>query len=130
MHSLGERSLKPFGIIQAIAEPEQIVQLRTQVHAIGVDDSVLNYVLNLIRSSRSLPSLTLGGSPRAAIMLLQAAKSLALLRGKDYVSPDEVQAMALPVLRHRLQLTPEAEIEGLTADSCIQTLLSQVEIPR
>jgi MoxR-like ATPase len=130
MQALGERSLKPFSTIHAIAEPEQILQLRAQVHAIGVDDSVLNYVLNLIRSSRSLPSLTLGGSPRAAIMLLQAAKSLALLRGKDYVSPDEVQAMALPVLRHRIQLTPEAEIEGLTADSCIQTLLSQVEIPR
>jgi MoxR-like ATPase len=101
-----------------------------QVHTIRVDDSVLDYALKLIRQSRSLPSLTLGGSPRAAIMLLQAAKALALLRAKDYVSPDEIQAMILPVLRHRIHLTPEAEIEGLTPDACIQSLLAQVDIPR
>jgi MoxR-like ATPase len=63
-------------------------------------------------------------------MLLQAAKALALLRGRDYVTPDEIQVMAPSVLRHRVRLTPEAEIEGLSADSCIQSLLSQVEIPR
>ena len=95
-----------------------------------VDESVLDYALRLIRQSRSLASLTLGGSPRAAIMLLQAGKALAVLRGKDYLTPDEVQVMALPVLRHRIRLTPEAEIEGLTPDACIQSLLAQVEIPR
>ena len=63
-------------------------------------------------------------------MLLQAGKALAVLRGKDYLTPDEVQVMALPVLRHRIRLTPEAEIEGLTPDACIQSLLAQVEIPR
>jgi MoxR-like ATPase len=84
----------------------------------------------LIRQSRVFPSLTLGASPRAAIMLLQAAKALSLLRGKDYVTPDEIQLMALPVLRHRIRLTPEAEIEGLTPDSCIESLLAQVDVPR
>jgi MoxR-like ATPase len=130
MQVLGEHSLKPFGIIQPVAGGEQIGQMRMQVHTIRVDDSVLDYALKLIRQSRSLPSLTLGGSPRAAIMLLQAAKALALLRAKDYVSPDEIQAMILPVLRHRIHLTPEAEIEGLTPDACIQSLLAQVDIPR
>ncbi len=77
-----------------------------------------------------MPSLTLGASPRAAIMLLQASKALAVLRGKNYASPDEVQVIALPVLRHRVRLTPEAEIEGLTPDACIQSLLAQVDIPR
>jgi MoxR-like ATPase len=63
-------------------------------------------------------------------MLLQAAKALALLREKDYVTPDEIQAMAPAVLRHRIRLTPEAEIEGLTPDACIQALLAQVDVPR
>ncbi len=130
MQSLGERSAKPHGVIQPVAGPEQLAQLRAQMHAVRVDDAVLEYGLRIIRQSRSLPSLTLGASPRAALMLLQAAKALALLRGRDYVTPDEIQVMAPTVLRHRVRLTPEAEIEGLSADSCIQSLLSQVEIPR
>jgi MoxR-like ATPase len=130
MHALGERAAQPHGVIQPVVGAEQINALRAQTHAIRVDETVLEYTLRLIRQSRSLPSLTLGASPRAAIMLLQAAKALALLRAKDYVTPDEIQLMALPVLRHRIRLTPEAEIEGLTADGCIQSLLAQVDIPR
>jgi MoxR-like ATPase len=130
MQTLGERSSRLHSVIQPVVGPEQIGALRAHTHAIRVDETVLEYALRLIRQSRALPSLTLGGSPRAAIMLLQAAKALALLRGKDYVTPDEIQVMALPVLRHRIRLTPEAEIEGLTPDSCIQSLLAQVDIPR
>ena len=130
IHALGERAARPHSVIQPVVGPEQIKELRSQTHAIRVDDSVSEYVLRLVRQSRSLASLTLGGSPRAAIMLLQAAKALALLRGKGYVTPDEVQIMAFPVLRHRIRLTPEAEIEGLTPDSCLQSLLAQVDIPR
>ncbi|HEX2928533.1 MAG TPA: MoxR family ATPase [Candidatus Binatia bacterium] len=130
IHALGERATQPHSMIKAVVGNEQIRQLRAQTHAIRVDDTVAEYVLRLVRQSRSLPSLTLGGSPRAAIMLLQAAKALALLRGKDYVTPDEVQIMAPPALRHRIRLTPEAEIEGLTPDNCIQSLLAQVDIPR
>ena len=130
MQSLGERSAKPQSVIQPVAGPDELAQMRAQMHAVRVDDAVLEYGLRIIRQSRSLPSLTLGASPRAALMLVQAAKALALLRGRDYVTPDEIQAMAPPVLRHRVRLTPEAEIEGLSADSCIQSLLSQVEIPR
>jgi MoxR-like ATPase len=118
------------GMVKAVAGPEDILALRAATQRMLVDDSVLEYALRLIRQSRVFPSLTLGASPRAAIMLLQAAKALALLRGKDYVTPDEVQAMALPVLRHRIRLTPEAEIEGLTPDACIQALLAQVDVPR
>jgi MoxR-like ATPase len=128
--ALGEHVLKPFSVIRPIAGPAEIAHMRATAQAVRVDDTVLEYALRIMRQSRSLASLTLGGSPRAAIMLLQTAKALALLRGKDYVTPDEVQVMALPVLRHRVRLTPEAEIEGLTADACIQSLLAQVEIPR
>jgi MoxR-like ATPase len=110
--------------------PEDIAGLRAAAHATRVDETVLEYALRLTRQSRSFPSLSLGASPRATIMLVQAAKALALLRGRDYVTPDEIQLMALPLLRHRVRLTPEAEIEGLTPDSCIQSLIAQVEIPR
>lgn len=130
MHALGDRAAQAHSIIQAVIGPEEIVQLRAATNALRVDESVMEYTLRLVRQSRSFPSLTLGGSPRAAIMLLQAAKALALLRGKDYLTPDEIQSMALPVLRHRVRLTPEAEIEGLTPDSCLQSLLAQVDVPR
>ena len=130
MQSIGEKVSKPHEVIQPVVGAEEITRLRAQTHAIRLDDIVLEYALTLIRQSRALPSLALGASPRAAIMLLQAAKALALLRGKDYVTPDEIQVVAPPVLRHRVRLTPEAEIEGLTPDSCIQTLLAQVSIPR
>jgi MoxR-like ATPase len=130
MQSLGERSAKPHQVIQPVAGREQLRRMRAEMHNVRVDDAVLEYALRIIRQSRSLPSLTLGGSPRAALMLMQAAKSLALLRGLDYVTPDEIQVMAAPVLRHRVRLTPEAEIEGLSADACIQSLIAQVEIPR
>jgi MoxR-like ATPase len=130
MDSLGERSAKPHTLIQPVADLEQLGCLRAAMYAVRADDTVLEYALRVIRQSRSLPSLTLGGSPRATLMLLQAAKALALLRGRDYLTPDDIQSMATPVLRHRIRLTPEAEIEGLSVDSCIQSLIAQVEIPR
>jgi MoxR-like ATPase len=130
MQALGDKASQAYSIIQPVVGPEEILRLRAVTNAIRVDDTVMEYALRLIRQSRAFPSLTLGASPRAAIMLLQAAKALSLLRGKDYVTPDEIQLMALPVLRHRIRLTPEAEIEGLTPDSCIQSLLAQVDVPR
>jgi MoxR-like ATPase len=130
MHALGDRASQAYSVIQPVIGPEEMRQLRAAAHSVRVDDSVMEYTLGLIRQSRTYPSLTLGASPRAAIMLLQAAKALALLRAKDYVTPDEIQIMAPPVLRHRIRLTPEAEIEGLTPDGCIQSLLSQVDVPR
>ena len=130
MHTLGDKAAQAHSMIEPVVGPEEILKLRGVTRAIRVDDSVMEYTLRIIRQSRSFPSLTLGASPRAAIMLLQAAKALALLRGKDYATPDEIQLMAPPVLRHRIRLTPEAEIEGLTPDSCIQSLLAQVDVPR
>ena len=130
MQALGDKASQAHSIIQPVVGPEEILRLRAVSNAVRVDETVMEYALRLIRQSRGFPSLTLGASPRAALMLLQAAKALALLRGKDYATPDEIQLMALPVLRHRIRLTPEAEIEGLTPDSCIQSLLAQVDVPR
>jgi MoxR-like ATPase len=97
------------------------------VHA---DRSVQEYIVEIVRGSRGLGSVSLGASPRAAVMMLHASKALALLRGLAYVRPDEVQAAARATLRHRISLTPEAQIEGITADDCVGQLLKQVPVPR
>jgi MoxR-like ATPase len=130
MNRIGEKAYDPHHLIEKRAGAEQIRSLRRQVHEVETDQSILRYIIEIVQQSRSFPSLSIGASPRAAVMMLHAAKALSLLRGIPYVQPDEVQAVALPVLRHRLTLTPEAQIEGLTADECIENLLKQVPVPR
>ena len=98
--------------------------------AIDVHADVMRYVGALIRRTRNMPSLLLGASPRAGVDLQAAAKGLALVRGRSYVTPDEVKQMAAAVLRHRLPLQPEAEIEGRTVDSVLEDVFSQVDVPR
>jgi MoxR-like ATPase len=95
-----------------------------------VEEPLLAYIASLVRATRRDPQLLLGCSPRAAVMLLQAAKAVAGLRGRGYVTPDDVKDIAAPVLRHRLLLRPEADIEGLRADQVIQGVLASVPVPR
>jgi MoxR-like ATPase len=117
-------------VIRPVINPSELVAIRTAANRVAVDDSIVNYIVEITRNSRSLANLSLGASPRAGVMLLRAAKALAVLHGKSYVTPDEVREVAMPVLRHRIRLTPEAEIEGLTADVCIDSLMRQVAVPR
>ena len=130
MNGLGQASWHPEEQIQAVAKPADIMRFRELAQTTKVDQTVLDYILALVRNSRGMPQLELGCSPRSAIMLLQAAKGLALLRDRDYVSPDEVQTIVFPTLRHRLLLSPEAEIEGITEDDCLELLVQQTAIPR
>lgn len=103
---------------------------RAQVRAVGVEDPVVRYIVDLVRATRSSPSVTLGVSPRGAAALLHSAKAWAFLSGRPYVTPDEVKAVAKPALRHRLQLRPEVELEGGTADGVLDTILASVPAPR
>jgi len=130
MHQLGEHARHPAQVIQAVANSDDLLRLRHTAHQVEVDQAVLTYIVDLIRQSRALPSLSLGASPRASVMLLQAAKALATLHSRTYVTPDDVRELVFPVLRHRIHLTPEAEIEGLTPDACLESLLKHVAIPR
>lgn len=116
--------------VQQVTTGEELVQCRAETSKVEVSDAVLGYISDLARATRESPLLTLGASPRAAVMLLLAAKTLAALRGKDYLGPDEVQAMALPAWRHRLILRPEVEIEGQTPDDVIRTIIASVPVPR
>ncbi|MFM7201872.1 MAG: AAA family ATPase [Myxococcota bacterium] len=130
MHRLGEKATQPTQVLRALADPAVILRARAYALNLHIDEPVLEYILKLVRQSRSHRQLSLGCSPRAAVMLMSAAKALAVLRGRTFVTPDEVQSVFLPTLRHRVQLTPEAEIEGLSADAVLKSLLTQVAIPR
>src|SRR5688572_27182088 len=130
MHRLGENVIHPEKIIRAVVTPDQLLQVRAASHGVSADESIVNYIVEIVRNSRSLPSLSLGASPRSGVMLLRAARALAVLRGKSYVTPDDIREVAFPVLRHRVRLTPEAEIEGITTDGCLELLMKQVAVPR
>ncbi|MCD6310003.1 MAG: MoxR family ATPase [Candidatus Eremiobacteraeota bacterium] len=108
-------------------------ELKTAINSlkdVTVEEGILKYIRSIVRAGRSHPDVFLGPSPRAGVMLLLASKALAALRGKNFLTPDEVKYLAFPVFRHRLILKPEAEIEGITPDSVIERLLTQVEVPR
>ncbi len=116
--------------VEQVTSPEELAQCREEIAGVTVSDEVIEYITNLARATREHPLLTLGCSPRASVMLLLASKTLAALRGKDYLGPDEVQAMAAACWRHRLILRPEAEIEGQTPDDIIAAVLASVSVPR
>jgi MoxR-like ATPase len=104
--------------------------LRGRARALPVSPPVLDYVARLVRASRDLPRVRLGASPRAGVALLCASRARAALRGAEWLSPDDVKAMAPAALRHRLVLRAEAELEGATPDDLVRELLETVEVPR
>ncbi len=116
--------------VQAILNKEEIKTLRKTVSSILVEEHLFKYIAQIVGSTRHNPSLYLGASPRASIAILNAAKACACLRGRDFVSPDDIKYVCAPILRHRVVLTPEKEMEGVTCDTVIQQLVDKIEIPR
>lgn len=116
--------------IEPVGYANLLSELRRVVTNVLADQSIVDYIATLVRQTRDNPALILGASPRASIWLLQGAKAYAAMNGREFVIPDDVKQLAAPVLRHRIILRPEAEIEGLTADRVIQSTLSEVEVPR
>ena len=123
------RDLKAAGI-SPVATAEDLAAGRAAVRQVGVADQVLEYMVDLVRATRAAPSLELGASPRGTTALLAVAKARAWLSGRDYVMPDDVKAFALPVLRHRVRLRAEAELDGITTDAVLRSVLSAVPAPR
>ncbi|GAA2084645.1 MoxR family ATPase [Actinomadura alba] len=116
--------------VKAVAGEAELAAGREAVRGIHVDPKVAGYVVDLCRATRQSPSLQLGVSPRGATALLATARAWAWLSGRDYVTPDDAKALARPTLRHRVQLRPEAELEGATADGVLAGVLSTVPAPR
>ena len=110
--------------------PRLLTQAQQEVKAIKVEPALFTYIVQVARRTRDWPSLSLGASPRAAISLMVVARALAAMDARDYIIPDDVKQAAPPVLRHRVVLKPEADLEGLTADLIIADVLKAVEVPK
>ena len=123
-HKLVLAQLKP------VVSPTLLTQARAELTGVTVEDSVLQYLVALVAATRDAHQLVLGGSPRATVALLRCSRVLAALDGRNFVTPDDIKVVARPVLRHRLILRPEAEIEGLTTDQVVDAVLAAVPVPR
>jgi len=115
---------------RSIVQAKDIIALQRIASDLPLDDLVLDYAVRLARTTRSWPGLSLGAGPRASIALVRAGRARALLRGGDFVIPDDIKGCALAVLRHRVRLAPELDIEGLSVDQVLKQLLDQVPAPR
>ena len=118
------------GAVQPVVTGEDLVRLRGELNGITVREELLAYLVDLIRASRTHESVLVGAGPRATQSLLLASRAFAAMAGRDFVTPDDVKTMTLPVLEHRLVLRPEFEIEGVTVGEVIQKILQQVAVPR
>jgi MoxR-like ATPase len=116
--------------LKAVATATHLAKARAQVAALTVSPEVLGYIVDVCRATRTSPSLQLGVSPRGATALLATSKAWAWLSGRDFVTPDDVKALARPTLRHRISLRPEAELEGATTDAVLDAVLASVPVPR
>jgi MoxR-like ATPase len=110
-------------------DPALLADARRDVAAVRVEPALLGYIASIARRTRDWTAISLGASPRATIGLMQVAKAMAALEGRDFLLPDDVKRAALPVLRHRLVLKPEADLEGVTAEQVTQDVLASVEVP-
>ena len=116
--------------IRPLAEAEAVMHCRAEVRAARVELGVQRYLVEVVRRTREHPSVAYGASPRASVALLLCAKALAAMRGRDFATPDDVRDIARPVLRHRVSLRAEAELDGATTDAVITDILSTIEVPR
>ncbi|MCH4822825.1 MoxR family ATPase [Gramella lutea] len=116
--------------IEAVLTPEKIAELRDQIHEILIEEKLLNYIAEIVNKTRNHPHLYLGASPRASIAIMNAAKSFAAINGRDFVIPEDIKNSLKPILSHRLILSPDREMEGMTAGSVIDMIAQSIEIPR
>jgi MoxR-like ATPase len=116
--------------VNKVLGAEQIAAYREAVQKIHVDGNLMKYIAQIISETRNNPSLFLGASPRASVAVLNGAKAYAALNGRDFTTPEDIKFVALPVLRHRVILTPDREMEGITTDEVVRQIIDKVEVPR
>ncbi|MDC0741945.1 AAA family ATPase [Polyangium mundeleinium] len=116
--------------LDRIASAEEILEMRAALGSVRVDDGILEYITDIVARTRAHRAVYLGSSPRGSIGLLGSARARAASEGRDFVTPDDVKALAPAVLRHRLILHPDAEIEGTSADDCVEDILREAKVPR
>ena len=124
------KGAKPNTLVESVLSEAELEEFRAKIFDILVEEKIVKYIAEIITNTRTHPHLYLGGSPRASIAILMAAKSFAAINGRDFVTPDDVKKAVFPVLRHRIILTPEREMEGMTTDKVIEMIMQSVEVPR
>jgi len=124
------RDQLPLAEVQPVLSAASLETYRSQIKAIHVDPELLRYIARLVNQTRTHQALYLGASPRASLALMNGAKALAAMQGRDFVTPEDIQATVAPVLRHRVLLTPEKEMEGTPMDTVIRQIIDSVEVPR
>ncbi|WP_400073897.1 AAA family ATPase [Zobellia russellii] len=117
-------------MINGVLTPEKLAGFKANIQEVVVEEKIIRYIAEIISKTRNHPHLYLGGSPRASIATLNAAKAFAAISGRDFVTPEDIKKSLVPVLNHRVILTPEREMEGITTESVIQMITESVEIPR
>lgn len=117
-------------VISEVLNSEQINQLRHQVQEIHIEENLQKYIVQIVQSTRNHPGIILGASPRASVAVMMAAKALSAIRGRDFVTPDDIKEVIIPALHHRLILTPEKEMEGVLPKQIIAQIIEGIEIPR
>jgi len=127
MHATGGLQ---FDDLSPVCGADEIAEAKREIRAVTVEDGVFNYIVSVVETTRRVGAVLFGASPRGSVALLLASKAYAAMKGRDYVIPDDVHMLAMPTLRHRILLKPEAEIEGITTDQVIESILTQVKAPR
>ncbi len=128
-HGFNSRRLEDVDV-EPLGDVAAIQHCRAEVRAIRLEPGVQKYIVEIVRKTRSHPSILYGASPRAAVALLLCSKALAAIRGREFVTPDDIRDIAVPVMRHRLALRAEAELDGATTDAVIGDVIKSVEVPR
>jgi MoxR-like ATPase len=116
--------------VQPVLSPSDIAEFKKVVGQVHVEQEVLKYIAEIVAATRKHVSLILGASPRASVSILVASKAFAAMNGRDFVTPEDVKFIAVPVMRHRVILTPESEMEGIASDEVIKEIIDKVEVPR
>ncbi|MBE7437319.1 MAG: MoxR family ATPase [Spirochaetales bacterium] len=124
------QTIEPEEMLRPLLDASSIITLQKEINQVRTDPSVLAYINSLVRATRGRRDIYLGASPRGGIALLRTSRVMAVSEGRDFVIPDDVKALALPALRHRIVLTPEAEVEGRSPDEVISEVIKSVEVPR
>jgi MoxR-like ATPase len=120
----------PSGEVTKVLSAEEIRQFRQVVQQIHMETNLLTYIAQMVHSTRKNPSLFLGASPRASVAILNAGKAFAAVNGRDFVTPEDIKTVAVPVLRHRVILTPDKEMEGVSTDEVVKQIIDKIEVPR
>lgn len=116
--------------VTPVINAEEVLHMKAFTQKVHVEDHLIRYIAQIVQETRNNPMLFLGASPRASVAILNGAKAFAMIQGRDFISPEDIKKIALPVLRHRIALSPEKEMEGISPDVIVQQIIDKVEVPR